>query len=75
MNDIDGATVIDQTGKFNGKWMNPSKAEWIRTQDAGVLSFTGGTTNSYVELPQGVLDGLTDMTVSSIVNWSGKNVS
>ncbi|MBT2284582.1 S-layer homology domain-containing protein [Paenibacillus polymyxa] len=75
MNDIDGATVIDQRGNFNGKWMNPSKAEWIRTQDAGVLSFTGGTTNSYVELPQGVLDGLTDMTVSSIVNWSGKNAA
>ncbi|WP_339300401.1 immunoglobulin-like domain-containing protein [Paenibacillus sp. FSL R5-0623] len=75
MNDIDGATVIDQTGNFNGKWMNPSKAEWIRTQNAGVLSFTGGTTNSYVELPQGVLDGLTDMTVSSIVNWSGKNAA
>lgn len=75
MNDIDGATVIDQTGNFNGKWMNPSKAEWIRTQDAGVLSYTGGTTNSYVELPQGVLDGLTDMTVSSIVNWSGKNAA
>ncbi|WP_433583425.1 immunoglobulin-like domain-containing protein [Paenibacillus amylolyticus] len=75
MNDIDGAMVIDQTGNFNGKWMNPSKAEWIRTQDAGVLSFTGGTTNSYVELPQGVLDGLTDMTVSSIVNWSGKNAA
>ncbi|WP_433752427.1 immunoglobulin-like domain-containing protein [Paenibacillus amylolyticus] len=77
MNDIDGAnaTVIDQTGNFNGKWMNPSKAEWIRTEDAGVLSFTGGTTNSYVELPPGVLDGLTDMTVSSIVNWSGKNAA
>ncbi|WP_405172242.1 immunoglobulin-like domain-containing protein [Paenibacillus sp. FSL H8-0280] len=75
MNDIDGATVIDQTGNFNGKWMNPSKAEWIRTQDAGVLSFTGGGADSYVELPQGVLDGLTDMTVSSIVNWSGKNAA
>ncbi|MGO4730158.1 immunoglobulin-like domain-containing protein [Paenibacillus sp. 2KB_22] len=75
MNDIDGATVVDQTGNFNGKWMNPSKAEWISTQDAGVLSFTGGTTNSYVELPQGVLDGLTDITVSSIVNWSGKNAA
>jgi uncharacterized protein YjdB len=75
MNDIDGETVIDQTGKFNGKWMNPSKAEWVRTQDAGVLSFNGGTTNSYVELPQGILDGLTDITVSSIVNWSGKNAA
>ncbi|MBB6019071.1 uncharacterized protein YjdB [Paenibacillus sp. JGP012] len=75
MNDIDGETVIDQTGKFNGRWMNSSKAEWVRTQDAGVLSFNGGTTNSYVELPQGVLDGLTDITVSSIVNWSGKNAA
>ncbi len=75
MNDIDGETVIDQTGKFNGKWMNPSKAEWVHTQDAGVLSFNGGATNSYVELPQGVLDGLTDITVSSIVNWSGKNAA
>ncbi|MFX3647528.1 MAG: immunoglobulin-like domain-containing protein [Paenibacillus sp.] len=77
MNDIDRATatVTDQTGHFNGKWMNPSKAEWIRTEDAGVLSFTGGGADSYVELPPGVLDGLTDMTVSSIVNWSGKNAA
>lgn len=77
MNDIDRATatVMDQTGKFNGKWMNPSKAEWIRTEDAGVLSFNGGRADSYVELPQGVLDGLTDITVSSIVNWSGKNAA
>lgn len=77
MNDIDRATatVIDQTGKFNGKWTNPSKAEWIRTDEAGVLSFIGGRTDSYVELPQGVLDGLTDITVSSIVNWSGKNAA
>ncbi|WP_186375393.1 immunoglobulin-like domain-containing protein [Paenibacillus xylanexedens] len=77
MNDIDRATatVIDQTGKFNGKWTNPFKAEWIRTDEAGVLSFIGGRTDSYVELPQGVLDGLTDITVSSIVNWSGKNAA
>lgn len=75
MNDIDEETVIDQTGKFNGKWVNPSKAEWIRTEDAGVLSFKGGRTDSYVELPQGILDGLTDITVSSIVNWSGKNAA
>nr|WP_154983054.1 immunoglobulin-like domain-containing protein [Paenibacillus xylanexedens] len=77
MSDIDRgtATVIDQTGNFNGKWMNPSNAEWIRTEDAGVLSFNGGRADSYVELPQGVLDGLTDITVSSIVNWSGKNAA
>ncbi|KAA8784353.1 DUF4959 domain-containing protein [Paenibacillus amylolyticus] len=75
MNDINGDTVIDQTGNFNGKWKNPSKAEWIRTEDAGVLSFNGGRADSYVELPQGILDGLTDITVSSIVNWNGKNAA
>ncbi|MBB3112897.1 hypothetical protein FHS18_004999 [Paenibacillus phyllosphaerae] len=72
MNQIDGAKVVDQKGDFDGTWVNPAKAQWIHRTDAGALSFTGGTTDSYVELPKGVLDGLTDVTVSSLVNWKGE---
>src|SRR5690606_324059 len=72
MKQIDGMTVKDQQGSFDGTWINPDKAEWVTSGDAGVLSFMGGTSNSYVELPQGVLDEVTDLTVSALVNWSGK---
>ena len=71
MKDVSGATIRDQTGHFDGIWRNPDAAEWIVTNDAGVISFTGGSTASYIELPAGLLDGLSDLTVSALVNWSG----
>ncbi|MCZ8517936.1 MULTISPECIES: glycoside hydrolase [Paenibacillus] len=71
MSQIEGAKVKDQTGTFDGTWVNPASAEWIRSQEAGVLSFAGGKANSYIELPGGILNGLQDMTVSTLVNWSG----
>lgn len=72
MNQVDGTKVIDEKGKFDGTWVNPAKAQWIHRAEAGALSFAGGTTDSYIELPKGVLDGLTDVTISSLVNWKGE---
>ncbi len=73
MSKLEGTSVIDQTGKYNGEWVNPENAEWIKTDAAGAISFAGGNTSSYIEMPQGILDGLTDVTVSALVNWKGKN--
>lgn len=73
MSDVDGAAVKDKTGQHDGKWVNPENAEWLKSDTAGVISFTGGSTSSYIEMPQGILEGLTDVTVSALVNWNGKN--
>ncbi|SFF06022.1 Ig-like domain (group 2) [Paenibacillus algorifonticola] len=72
MGQIDGTTVKDLAGSFNGTWVNPQNAERIHAGQTGVISFAGGTTSSYIELPKGVTDGLTDTTVSMLMNWSGK---
>ncbi|WP_110930153.1 immunoglobulin-like domain-containing protein [Paenibacillus bouchesdurhonensis] len=71
MHHIEGTVVKDQTGRFDGTWVNSQQAEWLHTAEAGTLSFTGGSTSSYIEIPQGVLTGLTDITVSSLVHWKG----
>ncbi len=68
---VEGATVIDQAGSFDGSWKNMGKARHIQTSAIGVADFAGGSTDSYIELPQGVLDGLQDVTVSALVNWDG----
>lgn len=71
MNNMAGSTVKDRTGNFDGTWVNPELADWIHSNEAGALIFKGGSTSSYVTMPQGVLDGLTDVTVSTLVNWNG----
>lgn len=71
MNNMAGSTVKDQTGNYDGTWVNPELADWIQSNEAGALIFKGGSTSSYVSMPQGVLDGLTDVTVSTLVNWNG----
>ncbi|WP_217608917.1 hypothetical protein, partial [Bacillus sp. GbtcB15] len=60
-------------GAFDGKLVNPQNAEVIKGEEAGVINFKGGSTSSYIEMPQGVLNGLESVTVSSLVNWDGKN--
>jgi len=75
MNNIEGNKVKDATGNFDGNWVNSTKGEWIHTSDAGVLSFTGGTNSTYVEIPNGVLNDVSDITVSTLVNWSGKGAA
>ncbi|WP_416151615.1 immunoglobulin-like domain-containing protein [Salipaludibacillus sp. HK11] len=73
MNNIDGTTVPDTTGNYDADWINPENSEWIRGENTGAISFDGGTTSSYIEMPEGVLDGLESVTVSSLVNWKGNN--
>ncbi len=72
MKDVNGTVIPDQKGNFDGVWRNANNAEWIGTDEAGVISFTGGSTSSYIELPGGILNGLTSITVSALMNWSGK---
>ncbi|WP_158638594.1 immunoglobulin-like domain-containing protein [Metabacillus litoralis] len=71
MKDIEGITVEDRTGKFNGTFVNPENAELISIGNSGVVQFKGGTTDSYIELPEGVLETLESVTVSSLINWNG----
>ncbi len=73
MNKIEDTRVIDQTGNFDGKLVNPQSAEVIKGEAAGVINFKGGSTSSYIEMPKGVLTNLESVTVSSLVNWEGKN--
>lgn len=76
MSQVEGSTVKDQAGKFDGVWINPQHADWIKSADAGAISFSGSKTNySYVEIPEGVLNGLTDVTVSALVNWKGASAA
>lgn len=75
MKDIDGATVKDLAGQYDGTWFNPNNAERISGPEAGALSLSGGNVSSYIEIPQGVLNGLTDVTVSSLVNWKGERTA
>ncbi|OLS33389.1 LamG-like jellyroll fold domain-containing protein [Bacillus sp. MRMR6] len=71
MSDVNGTTVSDSAGNFDGRLVNPNGAELLSNQDTKVLNFTGGTTCSYIEIPQGVLDGLESVTVSALVSWDG----
>lgn len=70
-NIVDDTTVKDLQGKFDGKWVNPGNADWLKVGNTGAISFAGGTTNSYIELPAGILNGVNDVTVSALVNWKG----
>jgi len=65
-------TIQDAVGSADGVWRNSDKGEWIASDQAGVVRLPGTAADSYIELPGGLLDGLTDITVSSLVNWSGK---
>ncbi|MDQ0231198.1 immunoglobulin-like domain-containing protein [Metabacillus malikii] len=72
MTNIDGTVVKDNTGTFDGKLINPNQADVMKGNDAGALHFKGGSTASYIELPEGILDNLDSVTISSLVNWKGQ---
>ncbi|WP_173402079.1 immunoglobulin-like domain-containing protein, partial [Alkalihalobacillus hemicellulosilyticus] len=71
MANIDEVTVPDQTGSYDGQWVNRERGDWIQGNQAGAINFQGGDVQSYIELPEGIVDGLDSMTVSSLVNWKG----
>ncbi|MDL4839364.1 immunoglobulin-like domain-containing protein, partial [Aquibacillus rhizosphaerae] len=73
MSNVDGTNVADSAGEFDGTLVNPGDAELITNSDTGtgVISFQGGDVESFIEIPNGVLDGLESVTVSTLVNWEG----
>ncbi|MBW5448254.1 hypothetical protein GE107_19595 [Cohnella sp. CFH 77786] len=72
MKNVNGTTVEDVAGNYDGTWVNPQNAKWVGQGEAGAFSFAGGSAGSYVEIPQGVLNGLKNVTVSALVNWKGE---
>ncbi|SEA33170.1 Glycosyl hydrolases family 43 [Thalassobacillus cyri] len=71
MKETEGTVIKDSIGNFDGTLVNPDDAELLSTDNAGVISFGGN--NAHITIPQGVLDGKDSLTVSTLVNWSGKN--
>ncbi|WP_408007739.1 immunoglobulin-like domain-containing protein [Pseudalkalibacillus sp. A8] len=71
MNGTEGTLIKDSTGNFDGILVNPEDAQLISTDNVGVVSFSGNNAN--ISIPEGVLDGKDSLTVSALVNWSGKN--
>jgi hypothetical protein len=62
-----GTTVMDSIGTAHGIAVNTT------LPGTGVLPLSGGTNDAsdqYVELPAGILNGLTDITVEVWVNWT-----
>ncbi|WP_222599261.1 immunoglobulin-like domain-containing protein [Aquibacillus kalidii] len=73
MVNISEGNVPNSVGEFDGTLVNPDKAELISNSSTGesVVSFAGGDVDSYIEIPEGVLDNLESVTVSTLVNWEG----
>lgn len=63
--DGSGTTVVDSIGDADGVVMNTS------LQSTGALALAGGTSDQYVDLPNGLLDGLTNATFEVWLTWSG----
>jgi hypothetical protein len=60
-----GTTVTDSRGGQNGMVVN------AQLSGAGKLDLAGGTSDQYVDLPNGLVSGLTDATFEVWVTWSG----
>jgi hypothetical protein len=60
-----GNTVVDSQGDQDGTVMNTSLA------GTGKLDLAGGTSDQYVELPNGLVSALTDATFEVWLSWSG----
>ncbi|OXM84562.1 family 43 glycosylhydrolase [Paenibacillus rigui] len=69
-----GTTVVDSSGNgFNGTFVNATT--WDTGVDGKSYVMTGGTSSSttapYVKIPNGVLNGLNNITIAAWVKWSG----
>ncbi len=58
-------TATDSTGSSNGTVTNAS------LNGSGAVSLSGGTSNQFVDLPNGLISGLTNVTVEVWLSWSG----
>ncbi|WP_163578971.1 immunoglobulin-like domain-containing protein [Gracilibacillus saliphilus] len=71
MKNIDNNILQDQSGNFDGTLVNIDEDNVITTDQVGVIELTGE--ESYIEIPEGVLDDKESITVSTLVNWNGEN--
>ena len=82
MAEVDGQIVLKDVANkqvtFDGIFKNANNGQFISNREVGFISFNGGSSASnsgYVEIPKGsngldLLQGLNEITVSSIVNWT-----
>ena len=60
-----GTAVVDDISGANGTVVNAA------LNDSSTLTLAGGTTNQYVDLPDGIISALTDATFEVWLNWQG----
>jgi hypothetical protein len=78
---IDAGTIADTSGNNrNARVINPASAAIVPGADAGsgALALPGGSpasSGAYVELPKSILEGATDLTVSTRVRWSASTTA
>ena len=59
-----GTTAVDSVGSADGTIRNASLT------GTGKLALAGGTTDQYVDLPNGIVSSLTNATIEAWFNWS-----
>jgi Concanavalin A-like lectin/glucanases superfamily len=60
-----GTMVVDSVGNATGAAVNATLT------GTGSLSLAGGTADSYVDLPNGMISSLSDATFEAWINWKG----
>ncbi|WP_277679868.1 immunoglobulin-like domain-containing protein [Gracilibacillus dipsosauri] len=73
MNLIEDDMVKDSTGNFDGKINDISSVEHIRGEAYGAIHFSGDSGN--IEIPEGLLAGQKNITISSLINWDGEKAA
>ncbi|WP_408007740.1 LamG-like jellyroll fold domain-containing protein [Pseudalkalibacillus sp. A8] len=69
---------VASEGEFDGTFKNPDNGQLMTNGKSGYVAFDGGGSNSdssYIEIPKDedgadLLNGLEDVTVSALVNWT-----
>jgi hypothetical protein len=64
-----GTEVTDRVGSSHGALVNG--AEFSEVDGAGVVLLGGGSDGGYVNLPNGLVSSLTDVTIESWITWGG----
>lgn len=66
-----GTAVTDRVGTAHGVLMGG--ATLTKVSGHGAVQLTGGTAGPYVDLPNGLVSGLTDATFEAWITWGGGN--